>query len=362
MGIVTKPALYQQIVTDIRAKIAAGVHQPGDQIGSQHELARQYQVSLITVKKALSELMNQGVLFSRIGKGTYVAPARARQGVIGLVLRDLQNVFFSRVLQSVESAASQNGLGLLLANAAERLEQEEMIIQRFLELGAAGIIIASCSRTYRTTPGIRRLRDQNVPYTLVSYIQDPDINFVGTNHELGGFLATKYLIECGYRKIGFIGGEPENLLGEIRLHGYLRALKTGHPEINEKFIFNLHSGWNDFEEGYRIGREFLKLPDRPEAIFAFKDIVALGFEQALLDANIAIPGEVALIGFDDIERAQYAPVALTTIHQPTDQIGALAVNKIIQQLQGEKIETRTLLQPTLVVRESCAIKTEKVRE
>jgi DNA-binding LacI/PurR family transcriptional regulator len=352
-------------VADIRAKIAAGVHRPGDQIGSQHELAQQYQVSLITIKKALSELINQGVLFSRIGKGTYVAfPATslARQKVIGLVLRDLKNAFFSLILHSVESAASQNSYNLLLANAADRLEKEEIIIQHFLELGVDGLIIASSAQTYRATPGIRKLKEQNFPYILVSYIQDPDIHFVGTDHELGGFLATEHLINSGYRKIGYINGGPENLLGEIRKQGYLCALKSHQLEVNAKFIFQLQSKWNDFDEGYQIGRQFLKLLDRPEAMFAFKDMVALGFEQALLDANVAIPGEVALVGFDDIERAQYAPVALTTIHQPTDLIGALAVKSILKQIEGEEIDPRTILQPSLVVRDSCAVKTEKVRE
>lgn len=367
MGIdLTKPTpLYQQIVADIQKKVDTGILKVGEQLGSQHKLAQHYHVSLITVKKALSELINRGVLFSRIGKGTYVAAPATRlpkQGVIGLVLRDLKNPFFSLILHSVEAAASQSGYSILLANATDRLEKEETLIHHFLELGMNGIIITSSAQTYRATPGIRKLQEKNIPNILVSYIQDEDVNHVGTDHEQGGFLATTHLLQAGYREIGYIGGESENLLAEIRYQGYLRALKSFNLEINRNYLFELQSKWNDFEEGYRVGERFLNMKKRPEAMFAFKDMVALGFEQAMLDNNIRIPGDVALVGFDDIERAQYAPVPLTTIHQPTDVIGKLAVESILDQIEGKVIRTRTILEPTLVVRDSCGVKAEKVRE
>lgn len=148
------------------------------------------------------------------------------------------------------------------------------------------------------------------------------------------------------------------MLGELRKKGYRRALKQYEIPCNEKFVFPLsHKGeWNAFQSGYEIGKRFAKLARKAEAIFAYNDLAALDFQQAVLEAGLQVPADVAVVGFDDIERAAYAPVPLTTVHQPTAEIGAEAVTMLIQQGAGEATTARKILPPTLVVRDSCGAK------
>ena len=353
--------LYLQIVNDIRNRIVAGEFIIGEQLASHQELAREYSVSLITVKKALTELIHQGVLFSRIGKGTFVARPSApvdfsKHRTIGLVLSDLKNPFFSLILHSVEQKISENDYNLLLSNSSKQIEKEESQIHRFQDIGVDGMIIASTSHVYRASETIRKLKNENFPFVMVSYIVDEDIYFVGTDHEQGAFMATEHLIQQGYKRIGYISGEEGNLLGELRKKGYIRALQQYGKKYIEHFVFQLPLERNDYQSGYQIGEQFFKLSDRPDAVFVYKDLAALGFEQAMLDQGKKVPDDVAIVGFDDIEGSRYAHVPLTTIHQPTDEIGKLAVETLIRCIEGREIEIHTILAPKLVIRKSCGAK------
>ncbi|MBN2354690.1 GntR family transcriptional regulator [candidate division KSB1 bacterium] len=348
--------LYLQIVESIKAKISSGQLHIGDQISSHSELALHYGVSLITVKKALNELIRQGLLYSRIGKGTFVAQPPASvdfNRTIGLMLSDLKNPFFSLILHSIEQKISENGYNLLLSNASRQMEKEESRIQQFQQLGVDGMIIASTSHIYRATETIRRLKHDHFPFVMVSFVADEDIYYVGTDHELGAFMATEHLIRQGYERIGYISGERGNLLADLRQQGYRRALTRYQRPFRPEFIFPLPMKFRDFESGYKIGKRFFQSSEFPDALFVYNDLSALGFETAVLEQGYKIPDDVAIIGFDDIEQGRYAPVPLTTIHQPTEEIGRMAFEKLSKLIKKEPVEIRTILKPQLIVRETC---------
>ncbi len=362
MGIDLQDAtpLYQQIVNDIKSQISAGSLVVGDKMPSQNELARVYDVSLITVKRALAELINEGVLFSRVGKGTYVARKPPAGGLtehvtIGLVLRDLQSPYFSRIVRSVEGEVSERGFNLLVSTSANQVEKEEGQIYHYRKMGVHGLIIASMTRQYRASGALRELHAENFPYVVVSYIADEDINYVGTDHEYGAYLATEHLIKMGYRSIGYINGEPGNLLGELRKKGFLSALTQYGVPFHQNFEFHLRlrGEWNDYTSGYEIGQTFAGLEKRPRAMFIYNDLSALGFQKAVLDKGLRVPGDVAMVGFDNINQSVTAPVPLTTIHQPTEKIGPLAVDLLTKLIQSQPAERRIVLKPALVIRESC---------
>jgi DNA-binding LacI/PurR family transcriptional regulator len=351
--------LYLQIIDDIKSKIASKKLRVGDQLGSHAELASSYGVSLITVKKALATMIHEGIIYSRVGKGTYVAEPsldtdrRAHQ-TIGLVLRDIRSPFFSRVMHSVEESAYELGYHVLLSNSSGKAEKEEAQIARFRKFGVKGMIIASMTHKYHATPTIRRLLHERFPFVMVSYIADEDVPFVGSDHELGGYLATDYLIKRGYQKIGYIDGEKGNLVGDLRRRGYERALRAHGRRIDKGLIFHLLRGgeWHDYQSGYEIGKRFGKLRVKADAVFVYNDLSALGFEDAMLDQGLKIPEDVALVGFDDIERGQHAAVPLTTMRQPTDVIGREAMELLVKQMGGKEASIRRILKPELVIRES----------
>ena len=356
--------LYEQIVEDIRNKIASGNLKAGDKLDTQVELARKYKVSLITVKNALALLVNEGLLLSRAGKGTFVLEKPSKDAIvsehktIGLVLRDLNHPYFSMIVHSVEERAYEMGFNVLLSGSSGNIEKEENQIEKFRTMGVDGLIIASLSLEYRATDYIQRLHDENVPYVMVSYIHDPDFWYVGTDQELGGYIATEHLIRTGYRTIGYVHIGGKNLLSEVRKNGYSRALMEFDLPYDADFVFTLdpdryHSGADRFQLGYHFGLEFRNLARKPDALFFYNDMSAIGFTQGGAEAGLRVPDDVAVVGFDDTIVARFASVPLTTVHQPVDKIGRTAVEIIQKRIQGVDTRNRTIFKPTLVVRESC---------
>lgn len=352
--------LYLQIIDDIKSKIASKQLKAGDQIGSHAELVSMYGVSLITVKKALTTLIQQGVLYSRVGKGTYVAQLSPdahdeQHATIGLVLQDIRSPFFSRVMHSVEDGAYELGYHVLLANSSGKPEKEDAQIARFRTFGVKGMIIASMSHEYHASPTIRKLFQEGFPFVMVSYIADENIPFVGCDHERGGFMATEYLIKLGYQRIGYVNGETGNVVGALRQRGFAAALKIHGRKPDKRFLFHLRLKGEryDYQSGYEIGVKFAKLKVKPDAMFIYNDLSALGFEDAVLASGLRIPEDVAIIGFDDIERGAYAGVPLTTIRQPSDLIGKQAMELLLRLMERRETSPRRILQPQLVVRDSC---------
>ncbi|MFA6456340.1 MAG: GntR family transcriptional regulator [Bacteroidota bacterium] len=352
--------LYRQIVDDIKSQIASKKLKVGDKIGSHSELADHYGVSFITVKKALATMIYEGIAFSRVGMGTYVAKSllesdQREQQTIGLVFRDIRSPFFSRVMHSVEEAAYTLGYHVLISNSSGKAEREDSQIARFRKFGVKGMIIASMTHEYHATPAIKRLQQERFPFVMVSYIADNDIPFVGCDHELGGFMATNYLINLGYQRIGYINGERGNEVGNLRLQGYKRALKSHGRQMHDHLQFHLRQRgeWYDYQSGYEIGKQFTHLKTKPDAMFVYNDLAALGFEYAILEQGLRVPEDVAIVGFDDIESGQFAAKPLTTIQQPTDVIGRQAMNLLVKQIEGKNAPLRQILKPKLIIRESC---------
>lgn len=355
--------LYLQIVDDIKSKIAKKEFKAGDQLGSHAELAALYGVSLITVKKALETLIHDGFVFSRVGKGTYVAqPAFEAQPrehqTIGLVLRDIRSPFFSRIMHSVENAAYELGYHVLLSNSSGKAEKEEAQIARFRKFGVNGMIIASMSHKYHATPTVRKLLHEGFPFVMVSYIADEDVPFVGSDHKLGGYMATEYLMKLGYQRIGYINGEKGNLVGDLRRRGYEEALRAYHRRIDKRLMYHLRmrGEWHDYDSGSEIGKRFRKMKLKPDAFFVYNDLSALGFMDAVLAQGLRVPEDVAIVGFDDIERGEYATVPLTTVRQPAALIGKEAMELLLQLMGGKSSSPRRAIKPELVIRESCGKK------
>lgn len=356
--------LYEQIYVDIKNLIARGELRPGDKLPTHQELAKKYKVSLITVKGALKNLVAEQVLYARVGKGTYVAEQppkknfRSDDMLIGLVLRDLNQPFFSMVVHSVEKRSSELGYHMLLSSSSENIDREETQIERFRDLGVSGLIIASLSYQYRATEHIERLHNDNFPYVMVSYIHDPAYWYVGCDQEEGGTIATEHLIKIGYRSIGFVHIGKGNLLSEVRKNGYARALAKHDLPFSSDLIYYVepasgNAGTDRYQLGYSFAGRFAKIPKKPEALFFYNDMVALGFIQGAAECGIRVPDDIGVIGFDDVQVARFASVPLTTIHQPVGEIGKWAVDIVNNRIAHHDMANRVILRPTLVVRESC---------
>ena len=353
--------LYQQVAADLRRRIASGEIAVGTQLPPHRELATNYGVSLVTVNKALSGLVAEGVLYSRVGRGTFVATRPPqhqelpRGRMLGFVLRDLGSPYFSLVAHGAQARADELGFGLLFSSSSHRVDREEEQIQRFRDLGVQGLIIVSMNRTYRISDAIRALHDADFPYVMVSYTVGDDIPSIGVDLDRAGYLATRHLLALGRRRIGFMGDRIGSHLFEARASGYRRAMREAGLPVDPSFLYEypFEGEWNDYRSGYVVGERVAAAARRPDAMFIFNDLGALGFEDGLIDHGVRVPEDIAIVGLDDIELAARARVPLTTVRMPAEQIGALAVDTLLARLRGERPPVRQLFQPELVVRRSC---------
>ncbi|HYD51912.1 MAG TPA: GntR family transcriptional regulator [Gemmatimonadaceae bacterium] len=352
--------LYQQVAADLRRRIVTGEIAVGARVPTHRELALDYGVSLITINKALAGLVSDGVLHSRVGRGTFVAirPPESHDGrgrVLGFVLRDLSSPFFSLVANAAQRRADELGFGLIFSSSSFQLDREDEQIQRFRQLGVLGLIIVSMNRTYRLSPAIRELHDQGLPYVMVSYTHGDDVPLVAGDVTRAGVIAAEHLLGLGRRRFAYMGDRIGSVMFERRSSGYLETLAAAGVPVAPEFVFQYpyEGEWNDYESGYAIGERVAAMFERPDAMYTHNDLGALGFEDALLDHGIRVPEDVAIVGLDDIELAARARVPLTTVHVPTDRIGALAVDHVVARIRGQPTITRQLLEPRLVVRRSC---------
>src|SRR6266508_835912 len=220
------------------------------------------------------------------------------------------------------------------------------------------------SRTYRISEPIQALHDAGFPYVMVSYTEGEDVPFIGMDLDNAGYLATQHLLAMGRRRIGYIGDKFGSIMCELRGKGYRRALEQSGIPADPAFEFEypFEGEWNDYRSGYAVGERVAGLADKPDAMFVHNDLGALGFQDALLDRGIRVPDDIAVVGLDDIELAGRARVPLTTVRQPVDRIGALAVDYLLARLRGEQPPIRQILPPQLIVRRSSGAPPEESTE
>lgn len=364
--------LYQQIATEIRRKVVDGELAVGDRIPPHRELSRQYGVSLITINKALSGLVSEGILISRVGRGTSVAirPAALPMAstwksqsslidsgpMLGFVLRDLNSPFFSSVANAVAEHAHVNGYGMLMLSSGNVSEREDIQVQRLLDVGVKGLVVVSMSRsTYQLSPSVKQLQARSFPFVMTSFTVGDNIPFVGCNYARAGEIAGQHFAASGRRRWGYITDRFDSPSGSTRSAGFRRVAETNGTPIDDAFVFEYpyEGEWNDFQSGRDIAKHIASLSARPDALYVFNDLGALGLIEGLLAAGLRVPDDIAVMGFDGIPLGALSPVPLTSVRQPVEQIGALAVDAVLAQVRGEPWQFPTLVDPALVIRRSC---------
>jgi LacI family transcriptional regulator/LacI family repressor for deo operon, udp, cdd, tsx, nupC, and nupG len=331
------------------------------------DIAKAAGVSFSTVSRALNDspLISQAVRdhVQEIAKSMGYTPNALAQSLhsqqtnsVGLVITTIADPFFADIVHGVEERAKKAGISVFLATSNNDPEEEIRIIETFGRRRVDGVIVASS----RIGPDYaNRLGQIRIPVILVNAEANEEQNnlfSVSVNDFLGGCQAVQYLIDMGHRKIGYLGVSNRPASNKGRLDGYLATLKKNNIEVRPEWICkndDLSPGALSLD--ISIGKDLAAQIFQTDvtAIFCYCDTIAAGVFEACRKSGISIPDDISIIGFDDNTISEIMQPTLTTIHQPKQEIGEIAMNMLLDCLSGGNVEN-VLLDPYLVVRESVA--------
>lgn len=274
--------------------------------------------------------------------------ATSKSKTIGLIIPDITNPFFPQLIQAVESYSHENGYTVIFGNTDFSRQKEQDYISTFVAKGVDGVILTSTI----DNPGLihERLKKYNIPCVLL----DRRINSmeygagVFVDNEYAQYIACEYLINHGNQNIAFISGPAELSTAQERVSGYMTALGQYGIPFDKGLMrygnYTMQSGYDAVKDLYGNHVSFT-------AVLAANDIMAIGAMKALKERGFAIPAEIELIGFDNIQFAEMTDPPLTTIQQPTYEMGREATKLLLLLIDGKLAPSKHIcLQPRLILR------------
>ena len=277
--------------------------------------------------------------------------ATGRYHTIGLIVSDIRNPFFAEVARGAEDAACSAGCELVLCNSDLDAAKQMRYIQSLLDKRVDGILMNSVGGLDR--PQQENLSLSGIPVVLLNRPRSAsNFSTVTADNDEGGFLAGEYLMNLGHRRIAYLAGPADHGNMRDRGRGLIRALASG-GEDNHPVILR---GPHNFRGGYDMGNILLAKHPEITAIFAANDIVAFGVIRAILEAGLSVPGDISVVGFDNVEVSVISHPPLTTVHQPKYEMGRAAVDMIVQCASepGTHLPEHRTLGVKLMERDSCA--------
>jgi LacI family transcriptional regulator, repressor for deo operon, udp, cdd, tsx, nupC, and nupG len=327
------------------------------------DVARLADVSTATVSRALANPERvsseaKARVFDAIAKVGYVPNPAARtlrsqkSNMVLVVLPNLDNTFFSKILRGIEETLFDAGYGMIIGDLDGSPEKEA----HFAAFAAAGqvdgALLLNGHLFGQTRDGHGPAMRTTVPLVaLCEAIPGADIPPIEVDNREAARGMTEYLASLGHRRIAYLCGPSENVLERERIQGYREGLQNAGLPLDPGLIW---PGDYTLEAGFRAGRALVAGELRPSAVFCSNDEMAIGFMQALAAVGVKVPDDISVAGFDDIELAALVQPSLTTVRQPRREIGRTAALVLVDLLQGRSAPPLVRLQTELVVRSSTA--------
>lgn len=274
-----------------------------------------------------------------------------RSRTLAYVLLDARNPFFTDVAEGVERAAEAAGLSLFLCNSDNRPSREHDYLAHLVEQRVQGILVTPVDAQSSALDDVRR---NGTPVVIVDRTRSDDtFCSVAVDDELGGRLAVEHLVEQGHTRVVFIGG-PDTI-GQVRdrLEGARKAWADAGLPAEQLVVVATEA--LTVVEGRSAGERVMGLgrSRRPTAAFCANDLLALGLLQQLITSGLSVPGDLAIVGYDDIEYASAAAVALTSVRQPRQELGRRAAELVLDEAEDPAhVHQQVVFTPELVARRS----------
>jgi DNA-binding LacI/PurR family transcriptional regulator len=353
---------YQQVYSALRLDIQSGRLKHGDRVPSEAELVKQFGASRITIGRAVRELQAAGLVERRAGSGTYVkAPGASGALSFGLLIPDLgETEIFEPICQGMMASPLSRAHALLWGSpnggGTSKEERAWQLCRHYIDRRVAGVFFAPLELTAGKDDVnariARALDEARIPVVLLDrtvapYPRRGHHDLVGIDNRRAGYVVTEHLLRLGARRIAFVALAHAAATVDAREAGYREALYTWDALVDRAMVRRL-----DPEDTNAV-RELMEAT-RPEAIVCANDRTAARLMHSLLRLDYAIPRDVRLVAIDDLEYARLLPVPLTTLRQPTRQIGDAALGAMLDRVARLELPARDIfLHCELVVRQSC---------
>ena len=346
---------YQQVISILKEKIESGEYPVGSKLPPERELQDTLGLSRMTINRAILELADHGLVKREVGKGTFVIRNSVPQSQLrslGLITPShrslLEQPFYWEVMEGVDDEVRLGNYRSVIAGKEEILLHQENLDAYFSDMGLSGVILMGQMRPEL----LQRLQKSPLPIVCLNFSGEAHgLDSVVVDAERGGFLAARYLLKLGHRRIGLVLGPKENANSQHIQRGFLSCLAKNRVAIEPDHILR---GDYMMQDGFRCMMALLDEQPRPTAVFCASDMMAMGALNAARAVSLDVPRDISLVGFDDCRLVAHAYPPLTTVRVDMRRLGASAVELVARRLAGDTSPCQTqIIGADLVERESC---------
>lgn len=352
---------YFNLAEDLKRMILEGSIQAGEKLPSENELAERYQISRHTVRKALSILTNEGYIYAEHGKGTFCSELVRHTKTsrnIAVVTTYLSDYIFPKVVQGIDSVLTEKGYSIILKNTRNSRKAEAKCLEELLQKDIEGLIIEpSKSEIFcKHISMYERLEQFGIPYVFIQgcFEQMKEKPQVRMDDCKGGYMITKYLISLGHREILGVF-KADDTQGRERHRGYVQALQEAGILYNPDNIIWFHTEDRALKP-FAALQALVRQKRKFDAVVCYNDQIAVEVIRALEECHVEVPGQVSVTGYDNSFIAENSKIKLTTIAHPQQKLGQMAAKLLLELIQNPNAmseENKVLIEPELVIRESC---------
>ncbi len=354
-----EPLLYMRIYTALKQRIESGEWSSGAMLPSEHELSEVYGISRGTIRQVLAKLENEDFIRRERGKGTFISRPSVNKPTSGLndhsisfIVPYVRDSFVSSILLGLESVARANGYAVIFHHVENDIDNQERVIREATQQGGVAGIVLYPVNSNAASPILSELIQKSYPLVLVDrYIRGLYSDYVTSDNFGGGMNATQHLLALGHRRIAFLSWVDLATTMKHRRLGYRHSLLEAGIEPDPGLEWEV-MGYPEIDQ-VALEEQLLQ-PERPTAIFAANDQLAIAVQRVVRSLNISVPEDLALVGFDNLDISTQLDIPLTTIAQRPFEIGATAGDLILYQIKNETAcVQRRILPVQLIVRRSC---------
>ncbi|OPA78354.1 GntR family transcriptional regulator [Paenibacillus selenitireducens] len=356
-----QPPKYMQLKHEILTWFDEGRLKRGDQMPSENEIAEQFQLSRQTVRQTFGELEKDGWLERIQGKGTFVSAPQQHRSVnpevptIGILTTYISDYIFPHIVQGAEAVLRNRGYRLVLSSTDNDKERERENLQALLSQPLSGLIIEP-TRSAEGNPNLSyylSLDLEHIPFLMINErYAEMDCPYMKMDDEAGGFMATEHLIQQGHRHIaGFF--KMDDLQGVNRLKGFIRAHREYDMPLQPDSVIHYKTEEKQTKPFEMALSLLSREVNRPTAFVSYNDELAVRLLEAIRQADMNVPEDVSVVGFDDSFLATATETKLTTVVHPKNEMGKRAAEQLIDMIEGNiKQPEPYIYKPELIIRES----------